>query len=71
MYMQTQDFPVWECLLGEEISAILIAVVLQCITIIVAEKILARHGKGQCLILMYFIYTFLGHLFQSGSIIRT
>lgn len=58
-----QTHLVWENLLGKEISVVLIAMVMQYITIIIAEKILPKHIGGQCLILVHFIYTFLGHFY--------
>lgn len=61
--MHTWNFLVWEYLPGSEISVALIAVVMQYITVIIAEKFLPRHSEGQCLTLIYLIYTFLGHFY--------
>lgn len=66
--MHTQDFPGWECLLGLEISVVLIAVVQQYIIVLVAQKFLPRHTEGRCLMLIYFIFSFLGHFYLSVEV---
>lgn len=46
IYMHTQDLPGWQYLLGWEVSVVLIAVVLQYIIVLVAQKFLPRHSEG-------------------------